>query len=141
MEASLGLRNFTDVFTLLVDEPVAAASIGQVYKARLRNGKVVALKVQRPDCERVVALDLFVLRWWARLGTSFFVRAFGRDLDLVSVVDDFGALIYREIDYRAEARNARQFAKLYQGYENTIRVPEIYDELTTSTVRSRRPVV
>ena len=54
---------------------VAAASIGQVYKARLRNGKVVALKVQRPDCERVVALDLFVLRWWARLGTSFFVRA------------------------------------------------------------------
>ena len=134
VEASLGLRNFTDVFTLLVDEPVAAASIGQVYKARLRNGKVVALKVQRPDCERVVALDLFVLRWWARLGTSFFVRAFGRDLDLVSVVDDFGALIYREIDYRAEARNARQFAKLYQGYENTIRVPEIYDELTTSTV-------
>ena len=122
------------MFTLLVDEPVAAASIGQVYKARLRNGKVVALKVQRPDCERVVALDLFVLRWWARLGTSFFVRAFGRDLDLVSVVDDFGALIYREIDYRAEARNARQFAKLYQGYENTIRVPEIYDELTTSTV-------
>jgi hypothetical protein len=78
---------------------------------------------------------------WARLGTSFFVRAFGRDLDLVSVVDDFGALIYREIDYRAEARNARQFAKLYQGYENTIRVPEIYDELTTSTVRSRRPAV
>ena len=134
VEASLGLRNFTDVFTLLVDEPVAAASIGQVYKAKLRNGKVVALKVQRPDCERVVALDLFVLRWWARLGTSFFVRAFGRDLDLVSVVDDFGALIYREIDYRAEARNARQFAKLYQGYENTIRVPEIYDELTTSTV-------
>ena len=62
-------------------------------------------------------------------------------MDLVSVVDDFGALIYREIDYRAEARNARQFAKLYQGYENTIRVPEIYDELTTSTVRSRRPVV
>jgi predicted unusual protein kinase regulating ubiquinone biosynthesis (AarF/ABC1/UbiB family) len=75
VEASLGLRNFTDVFTLLVDEPVAAASIGQVYKAKLRNGKVVALKVQRPDCERVVALDLFVLRWWARLGTSFFVRA------------------------------------------------------------------
>ena len=75
----------------------------------------MALKVQRPDCERVVALDLFVLRWWARLGTSFFVRAFGRDLDLVSVVDDFGALIYREIDYRAEARNARQFAKLYRG--------------------------
>ena len=111
-----------------------AASIGQVYKAKLRNGKVVALKVQRPDCERVVALDLFVLRWWARLGTSFFVGLFGRDLDLVSVVDDFGALIYREIDYRAEARNARQFAKLYQGYENTIRVPEIYDELTTSTV-------
>ena len=138
VEASLGLRNFTDVFTLLVDEPVAAASIGQVYKARLRNGKVVALKVQRPDCERVVALDLFVLRWWARLGTSFFVRAFGRDLDLVSVVDDFGALIYREIDYRAEARNARQFAKLYQGYENTIRVPEIYDELTTSTVLTQR---
>ena len=119
------LRNFTDVFTLLVDEPVAAAALLVKFtKRRLRNGKVVALKVQRPDCERVVALDLFVLRWWARLGTSFLCEGFGRDLDLVSVVDDFGALIYREIDYRAEARNARQFAKLYQGYENTIRVPK-----------------
>ena len=134
VEASLGLRNFTDVFTLLVDAPVAAASIGQVYKAKLRNGKVVALKVQRPECERIIALDLFVLRWWAQLGTRFFGVAFGRDLDLVSVVDDFGALIYREIDYRAEALNMKKFGAMYQGYGNTIRVPEVYDELTTSTV-------
>ena len=67
-----------------------------------------------PSCAPPPGLDLYILRWWAKLGTSFFSTAFDRDLDLVSVVDDFGRLIYAEIDYTAEARNAVRFAELYE---------------------------
>jgi predicted unusual protein kinase regulating ubiquinone biosynthesis (AarF/ABC1/UbiB family) len=60
VEEELGIDNFFDVFELVEMEPIAAASIGQVYKAILReNGATVALKIQRPDCERIIALDLY----------------------------------------------------------------------------------
>jgi predicted unusual protein kinase regulating ubiquinone biosynthesis (AarF/ABC1/UbiB family) len=57
-------RPFGEVFELVEPEPVAAASIGQVYKAKLKNGQTVAIKIQRPNTEDIVALDLYVLRWW-----------------------------------------------------------------------------
>lgn len=57
-------RPFGELFELVEPEPVAAASIGQVYKARLKNGQTVAIKIQRPNTEEIVALDLYVLRWW-----------------------------------------------------------------------------
>jgi hypothetical protein len=61
VEKELGI-NFDDVFELVQEEPVAAASIGQVYKARLRaNGDVVAIKIQRPKCEEIIMLDLYIL--------------------------------------------------------------------------------
>jgi hypothetical protein len=65
---------FEDVFELVEELPVAAASIGQVYKARLlSNGDTVALKIQRPKCEEIIALDLYILRWWSGMKG---VRAF-----------------------------------------------------------------
>ena len=115
VEASLGLQRFDDAFELLEAEPIAAASIGQVYKARLiKEDVVVALKVQRPRCAEIIALDLYILRWWAQLGTSTLSAVFDRNLDLVSVIDDFGRLIYQEIDYAAERKNARRFGDLYE---------------------------
>ena len=66
VEEELGIDSFEEVFELIEEDPIAAASIGQVYRARLRsNGDIVALKIQRPGCEEVVALDLYVLRWWS----------------------------------------------------------------------------
>jgi aarF domain-containing kinase len=71
-----------------------------VYKASLRsNGAKVAIKIQRPNCEEAIAVDLFVLRWYALRIQSIF-RMLNRDIDIVSVIDDFGDLIYRELDYR-----------------------------------------
>ena len=65
VEEELG-QKFSDVFELVEPEPIAAASIGQVYKGRLvSNGQTVAIKIQRPKTEEIVALDLYVLRWWA----------------------------------------------------------------------------
>ena len=98
VEEELGM-SFDRVFELVEPEPIAAASIGQVYKARLKsNGQTVALKIQRPNTEDVVALDLYILRWWAG---NFYTKIFsllGRDINLQSVMDDFGSLLYAEID-------------------------------------------
>lgn len=125
-----GIDNNNDYDNL---RPVAAASIGQVYKGVLRsNGAKVAIKIQRPNCEEAIAVDLFIMRWYASRVQSLF-SLLGRDLDVVSVIDDFGELIYREIDYRAEAVNAQRFAELYASVPDVF-VPKIYTDLSTSKV-------
>ena len=132
VEKELGI-NFSDVFELIQEEPVAAASIGQVYKARLlSNGETVAIKIQRPNCEDVIALDLYVLRWWSGVYNRIF-EVLQRDIDVQSIIDDFGELIYREIDYVAEAANAQRFNELYAGVTDVF-VPKVYSDLTTSKV-------
>jgi ABC1 atypical kinase-like domain len=131
----LEIQQFTDLFELIQDEPVAAASIGQVYKARLvENGDIVALKIQRPSCEEIVALDLYILRWWSGVYNQIIFRLLNRDIDLQNIIDDFGVLIYRELDYVAEASNAQRFNELYAGITPDVFVPKIYSDYTTSRV-------
>lgn len=133
VEAELG-EDFDDLFELVEKEPIAAASIGQVYKARLRsNGDLVALKIQRPKCEDIIALDLYVLRWWSGV-LNILTTLLNRDIDVQSIIDDFGELIYRELDYVAEAANAQRFSELYAGQVKDVFVPKVYSELTTSKV-------
>jgi hypothetical protein len=124
---------FDQVFELVQAEPIAAASIGQVYKARLKaTGETVALKIQRPSCEEIIALDLYILRWWSGVYNRIF-KILKRDIDLQAVIDDFGELIYREIDYIAEMANAQRFNELYAGVRDVF-VPRVYSELTTSKI-------
>ena len=132
-EAEIGLP-FDEVFEFSMPlEPVAAASIGQVYKGRLKsNGAEVAIKIQRPDCMASISTDLFVLRWYSGLAERL-LKAVGRDISLVSVIDDFGELIYREMDYRAEAINAQRFAELYASIPDVF-VPKVYPDLSTAKV-------
>jgi len=133
VEDELNIQSFDELFELIEPEPVAAASIGQVYKARLKsNGDTVALKIQRPGCERVIALDLYVLRWWSGVANTI-CKLLNRDIDVQSIIDDFGVLIYRELDYVAEAANAQRFAELYSGIVDVF-VPKVYSDLTTSKV-------
>ena len=133
VEEELEVDSFFDVFELVEEEPVAAASIGQVYKARLlANDDIVALKIQRPNCEDIIALDLYILRWWAGWYNKIF-QLLKRDVDVQSIIDDFGVLIYREIDYLAEAANAQRFNELYAGVTDVF-VPKIYSDFSTSKV-------
>jgi len=133
VEEELGV-DFGDVFELVEPEPVAAASIGQVYKARLvSNGDTVAIKIQRPKCEEVISLDLYVLRWWTTNFWDRVARLLNRDIGFSMIIDDFGELIYREIDYVAEAANAQRFSELYSGVTDVF-VPKVYSDLTTSKV-------
>jgi hypothetical protein len=124
---------FADVFELVEPEPIAAASIGQVYKARLvANGDLIALKIQRPKCEEIIALDIYVLRWWSGVYNGIFALL-NRNIDFQSIIDDFGDLIYRELDYVAEAANAQRFTELYAAVTDVF-VPKVYSDLTTSKV-------
>jgi len=133
VEEELG-REFSSVFELIEEEPIAAASIGQVYKARLiSNNSTVALKIQRPDCESIIALDLYILRWWSGVA-NIFTGLFDRDINVQSIIDDFGVLIYRELDYVAEAANAQRFGELYSLRFGEVFVPRVYSDLTTSKV-------
>lgn len=95
-----------------------------MYKARLRvNGNLVAIKVQRPNCESTISLDLYVLRFYAGFLTKA-LKALKREVDLTSIIDDFGELIYREIDYRAEMVNCQRFAELYANIPDVF-VPKV----------------
>jgi predicted unusual protein kinase regulating ubiquinone biosynthesis (AarF/ABC1/UbiB family) len=119
-----------EVFAELSPDPVAAASLGQVYKGRLKTGEAVAVKVQRPGLAKRITLDLFILRRLAKFATNNISRIRS---DLVAIMDEFGARIFEEMDYTHEGENAQRFAELY-GHIGGIYVPHIYPELTARRV-------
>ena len=88
--------------------------------------------MQRPNVEAIIALDLYILRSYSRTLTAL-TSQLGRNIDLVSVIDDFGRLLYSEMDYAVEAANARRFATLYGGLPN-VASPQILTDLSTRHV-------
>lgn len=119
-----------DVFERFPDAPVAAASIGQVYRAKLIGGAEVAVKVQRPGAKDLVEKDLALLRW---LAGSPPAKKYGREnlgCDLQVIVDEFGETLLEELDYKQEANNMRDFGNNFNGDPN-VAVPFAYPEYTT----------
>ena len=119
-----------EVFASFDEVPLGAASIGQVHRARLKDGKEVAVKVQRPGARRRVEADLALMR---NLAALLHAR-FGRRLfiDVPELVAEFEGVIRRELDFEAEAQNARRFAHNFA--ETQVKIPEIYLDLSTSRV-------
>ena len=124
-------------------EPIAAASLGQVYKCTLKSsGEQIALKVQRPDMIRAVSLDLHLLRtymhvveWFKkRVLTGLFGAADRQSFD-VNLLDTFARASYLELDYRHEAENLNRFAKeLVPRCGGKVYVPKCHQEVTTRKV-------
>jgi predicted unusual protein kinase regulating ubiquinone biosynthesis (AarF/ABC1/UbiB family) len=109
--------------------PVAAASIGQVHRAVLRDGRVVAVKVQYPGVDRAIRSDLDNAELLYRFFSSFTLRG----LDVRGLVDELRARMGDELDYRLEARNQSEFADMYRDHP-FIRIPEIVPEYSTTRV-------
>ncbi len=114
------------------DEPLAAASIGMVYKARPKGKQEwVAVKVQRPNILKVIRSDIAILKDMSRLLTAAFKSI--RRFNPVEAVEEFGIMIVRELDYTLEIRNIKRFQANMADID-LVRVPEVYLDLSTSKV-------
>lgn len=135
VEAELGAAPEA-LFEHFEPEPFAAASIGQVHRARLE-GREVAVKVQYPGIEEVLASDLSTIGWAARVSTL------GLPIDAGALVDELRTRIVEECDYELEARNQQELAALMRG-DPGVHVPAVIGErssrrvLTTELVDAAR---
>jgi ubiquinone biosynthesis protein len=130
IQEDLGL-SIDQLFVEFEDRPIAAASIGQVHRATLPNGKRVAVKVQRPGAPRQIEADVALLYQAARIAKER-VRALDF-IDAQQLVDEFSRSIRQELDYRLEARNAETFYRNFAGHPH-VRVPKVFWTYTRSRV-------
>jgi ubiquinone biosynthesis protein len=130
VNAEVGLR-ISKAFSEFEPIPIAAASLGQVHRACLRDGRAVAVKVQRPGIRKTIADDLEALEQvadWVDAHTEF-----GRRHRLRGMLDEFRKSLVRELDYRREAQNLLTLGKNLEPFEHII-VPKPIDDYTSSRV-------
>lgn len=130
LESELGVP-MEEVFAEFQEEPVASASIGQVHRARLRNGDAVAVKVQRPGIADTVKSDIMLMKYLAKLAND---RVPGlRYYNLPGIVAEFERAIRKELDYHQEANNVERFRAMFMDDE-TVYAPYVYREYSTGRV-------
>jgi ubiquinone biosynthesis protein len=130
VQAELGAP-MEELFTHFEEKPIAAASIGQVYRATLADGTAVAVKVQRPGVTAAMDLDLDILHVVAeRLANHV---QWARDNDVITVVDDFAADLRRELDYTNEGHSLDRFRTFFADDPSLV-FPRVYWDQTTSRV-------
>jgi len=123
-------KNIKEIFLKIDKEPISAASLGQVHKAILKDGDVVAVKVQRPGLREQITLDLYIVRNianWLKNNIGL-IRS-----DLVALIDELGKRVFEEMDYINEAENAEKFRDMHKTNDK-IAVPKIYNDLTSRRV-------
>lgn len=130
IERELG-RKISEVYSEFELEPVAAASLGQVYRARLYSGEEVAVKVQRPNLEATIKGDIVILKKVANFAERF--PQLNENADWSGMLREFDSTIHEEMDYEAEGRNAERFRENFKNWTN-IHVPIIHWNATTSKV-------
>ena len=130
VESELG-KPISILFAEFNPTPIAAASLGQVHKARLHTGEDVVVKVQRPGLAKLFNLDFEILhrlvRWLNR-----FIKDI-RKFNLEAIYREFFELLYLEIDYIHEGKNADRFRENFQSYQR-VTVPKVFWQYTTSKV-------
>ncbi|NLJ55245.1 MAG: AarF/ABC1/UbiB kinase family protein [Intrasporangiaceae bacterium] len=130
VETELGAR-IKDVFAEFSEEPLAAASLGQVHRAVTRTGRDVVVKVQRPDVRETIRDDMDVLSTIA--GQAEKRTRVGKQYGLGQLLTQFRRSLVGELDYRREAKNLLRFIELTKSYDRII-VPEPILQLTTTRV-------
>ena len=130
IEADLGAP-VQQLFEEFPDYPVAAASLGQVYRAKPVGGNWVAVKVQRPNLEQKLRRDLVLIRLLGVMAAPLLPLNLG--FGLGEIIDEFGRSLFEEIDYRQEADNAERFARMFEGNAAVI-VPRVDRSLSGQRV-------
>jgi predicted unusual protein kinase regulating ubiquinone biosynthesis (AarF/ABC1/UbiB family) len=131
IEAELG-RSLQECYAEIDSEPVASASLGQVYRARLSSGQEVAVKVQRPNLEAIISFDVAILYRLVKLTNRFFPKA-NENADWEGMLREFHTTVFEEIDYVKEGRNADRFRYNFRTWR-VVRVPKIYWSHTSRRV-------
>lgn len=116
------------IFASFDDEPLAAASIGQVHTARLFTGEEVVVKVQKPEVAAQVEVDLRLLRDLAQMAQRR--SSLAKDYDFLAIAEEFAWTLRGELDYEREGRNADAFRHQFAGNRDII-IPQIYWPQTT----------
>src|SRR5947209_7290675 len=125
IESELG-KPVEEVFSILERKSTAAASLGQVHKAVLAStGETVAVKIQRPNSDQLVRMDLSALKFVIWIITRFVDM--NHFVDLMGVYHEFKRTVYEELDYVREAANARRFKEIFKD-DPMIYIPRVYDQ-------------
>ncbi|GAX72999.1 hypothetical protein CEUSTIGMA_g451.t1 [Chlamydomonas eustigma] len=125
-------KPWQEVYAELTPEPIAAASLGQVYKGRLKTGEQVAVKVQRPYVLETVTVDLYIIRSLGVLMRQFLPDVTKR-ADIVALLDEWATRFFEELDYVKEGQNATRFAEMMK-----VDLPQVVVPVTYSGYTSRR---
>jgi predicted unusual protein kinase regulating ubiquinone biosynthesis (AarF/ABC1/UbiB family) len=131
IEHELG-RPLNELYTYVEQKPTAAASLGQVHRAKLPSGEDVAVKVQRPMIYRLVRADLSALKFVIWVITKIY-RDANKFIDLGALYREFSRTVYEELDYVAEGRNAERFARMFAD-DPTVKAPKVYWDYTKRRV-------
>ncbi|MCB1233157.1 MAG: AarF/ABC1/UbiB kinase family protein, partial [Verrucomicrobiae bacterium] len=121
-------KDLDELFSEFDRHPVSAASVAHVHKGTLKDGRIVAVKIRRPGLLRKVKYDLLVLKIFSK-----FLNLFIPGMHLVALpemIDEFGAQIYKQLDFQKEAENNRRFRENFIGNDE-VRIPYLVDELCT----------
>ncbi|NEO70434.1 MAG: AarF/ABC1/UbiB kinase family protein [Moorea sp. SIO3H5] len=120
-----------ELFSAFDPIPLAAASLGQVHKAQLHSGEEVAIKIQRPGLKKLFTIDLQILK-----GIAYYFQNhpdWGRGRDWSGIYEECCRILWEEIDYLNEGRNADTFRRNFRSYD-WVKVPRVYWRYTSSRV-------
>lgn len=124
-----------EIFANIDPDAIAAGSIGQVHRATLKNGQDVALKVQRPGIDSVVAQDISLIKSIAELAS---LTDFGKDYDLVALAEEFTSALEAELDFTKEGKYTEQLrenlaSSIWFSPQELV-IPQVYWEITTTKI-------
>jgi ubiquinone biosynthesis protein len=127
MEEELG-DPIHEVFEHLDHNPIASASIAQVYRGKLRNGEMVAVKVQRPHIKQKISIDLVLMKLLAEQVVKTYPEL--ASFNVIEFVEDFGTIMKKELDFANEASNMMRFADMFK-YDEYCYIPKVYSQYST----------
>lgn len=130
IESELGAR-ITKLFAEFDSNPLGSASLGQVHAAKLRDGRDVVIKVQRPNIREILSDDIEFFRELATYLTEH--TSAGERVDMIGIVQQVERALRDELDYRTEARNAATFRRALAGFPHIL-IPRVIDAYTTHKV-------
>ncbi|MDK8278728.1 ABC1 kinase family protein [Peptostreptococcus anaerobius] len=126
LDKELGVSR-KEVFSYISESPIAAASIGQVYSARLKDGTDVVIKIQRPNIESTIKADIEILK---RLSSNLEFLKKEWNVDIYDLISEMEMQLVRELDYKFEEVNGTKLRNIFKDSKEVF-IPRIYDEYTT----------